>query len=122
MSRLYRRPVNLSLWITLTGVLSAIVVSFITKDRLPLQQGASIGWIIATNVWLFLTYAIDKGLAGGKRRVPEVQFLLFNLLAGGPGGLSGMLIFRHKTRKPLFWFTIMIGWIGFIAWILWLAS
>lgn len=52
------------------------------------------------NVLVFLIYGWDKLMA--KRngwRVPEFWLLLISLLAGGIGGIFGMVIFRHKTNK-----------------------
>ena len=35
-------------------------------------------------------------------RVPEAVLILIALLGGSAGAAVGMLLFRHKTRKPLF--------------------
>ena len=45
-------------------------------------------------------YGWDKLMAIRKgRRVPEFWLLSASLLAGGIGGIFGMVIFRHKTNK-----------------------
>lgn len=55
------------------------------------------------NLLAFLLMGVDKYRAvRGKWRIPEAQLFLFPLLGGGPGGLLGMQVFRHKRRKPLF--------------------
>ncbi|MBQ2941068.1 MAG: DUF1294 domain-containing protein [Clostridia bacterium] len=52
------------------------------------------------NALVFLIYGWDKLMAIRKgRRVPEFWLLSVSLLAGGLGGIFGMVIFRHKTNK-----------------------
>jgi len=51
----------------------------------------------------FLLFGYDKFQA--KRngwRIPERVLLGLTILGGGIGGLAGMLVFRHKTRKNVF--------------------
>ena len=38
----------------------------------------------------------------GARRVPETALLALAVLGGSVGGMLGMILFRHKTRKPAF--------------------
>ena len=46
---------------------------------------------------------LDKWKAkNGKWRIPENTLLLFTILGGGIGTISGMYIFRHKTKKAKF--------------------
>ena len=56
------------------------------------------------NVVLFLVYGVDK-LCAKKNwwRVPEHTLLLLGLIGGAVGGLVGMLVWHHKTRKVKFW-------------------
>lgn len=54
---------------------------------------------------------VDKVKAvRGTYRVPERFFLILALLGGGFGVVVGMLVFRHKIRKPLF--TVWIPLVG----------
>ena len=39
----------------------------------------------------------------GKWRIPENTLLLPVLLGGGIGGIAGMYVFRHKTKKAKFY-------------------
>ena len=51
----------------------------------------------------FILFGVDKYRAIRRRwRIPEATLLLFTLLFGGIGGLLGILVFRHKTRKRKF--------------------
>jgi len=59
---------------------------------------------IILNLLAFLVYAVDKRKAiKGKRRIPESTLLFLGLLAGGIGGIVGMMVCHHKTRKIYFW-------------------
>ena len=50
---------------------------------------------------------LDKQLARHhRRRVPEAMLLAFAACFGSTGVLAGMLVCRHKTRKPLFTVTV----------------
>ena len=58
----------------------------------------------------FLLFGYDKFQA--KRngwRIPERVLLGLTLFGGGIGGLAGMLVFRHKTRKTVFWLAAIVG-------------
>jgi len=58
----------------------------------------------------FLLFGYDKFQA--KRngwRIPERVLLGLTILGGGVGGLAGMLVFRHKTRKNVFWLAAIVG-------------
>lgn len=68
--------------------------------------------IIATaliNLVVFAVFGIDKFLSrSGKRRVPEKTLIVISLLAASPGALLGMVVFNHKTSKPLFRYGVPI--------------
>ena len=50
---------------------------------------------------------LDKQLARHhRRRVPEAMLLAFAACFGSAGVLAGMLVCRHKARKPLFTVTV----------------
>lgn len=65
-------------------------------------------WIVfvyleIVNLAAFVLMGIDKHRARtGRWRVPEATLILSAVLGGGIGALAGMLLFRHKTRKPKF--------------------
>jgi len=52
----------------------------------------------------FLLMGIDKYKSVRHQwRISEATFMVISLLGGAPGVLAGMLVFRHKIRKPLFY-------------------
>jgi len=58
----------------------------------------------------FAIYTYDKLCAATNMwRVPEVQLLGLSLAGCAAGGLAAMLIFRHKTTKPLFYIVQIVG-------------
>ena len=68
------------------------------------------------NVGTFLAFGFDKWKASRSgRRVPESILVLFGALGGWPGGLLGMIMFRHKTNKWTFKFKYALGLAPFTA-------
>ena len=61
-----------------------------------------IGWTLVASGWTFLLFGFDKWRAGRGRRVSESSLLWSSALGGWPGGLLGMIVFRHKSAKPSF--------------------
>ncbi|MBR1654511.1 MAG: DUF1294 domain-containing protein [Clostridia bacterium] len=60
-------------------------------------------YLLAINIIAFLAMGIDKWKAKrGAWRIPEQTLISLVLLGGGIGGIAGMYIFRHKTKKPRF--------------------
>ena len=61
------------------------------------------GYLALVNIVLFVLMGWDKAAAKREaRRTPETTLLALAVIGGSAGGLLGMLIFRHKTRKPAF--------------------
>ena len=59
--------------------------------------------VIIINIATFLTYAIDKNLAKRKKpRISERNLIALAFLMGSIGAISGMSIFKHKTKKLKF--------------------
>ncbi len=60
-------------------------------------------YFIIINIISFIFYGYDKYCSIKKLwRISEYHLLGLGLIGGGIGSLLGMLIFRHKTKKPLF--------------------
>ncbi len=69
--------------------------------------------LAAISAVAFILYGADKGRAKrGAWRIPEKVLLGFSFFGGAPGGVLGMLAFRHKTRHWYFWAINLLG----IAW------
>jgi uncharacterized membrane protein YsdA (DUF1294 family) len=81
-------------------------------------------WFAAFSAVTFLAFGFDKWRASHSgSRVPEFSLAMLAALGGWPGGLIGMLVFRHKTAKWTFKFKYTIALIPFIAeiwaWVHW---
>lgn len=60
-------------------------------------------YIIIINIITLLAMYIDKQKAKkGKWRTKELTLFVLVLLGGGIGGIAGMKLFRHKTKKMAF--------------------
>ena len=69
--------------------------------------------LLIMSVLTFLVYGLDKHAAKSNSwHTPEKRLLVFGLAGGAAGGILGMLVFHHKTRKLYFWIVNLIG----IAW------
>ena len=81
-------------------------------NQSPLTQ-FFIGWTLVASGWTFLLFGFDKWRAGRGQRVAESSLLWSSALGGWPGGLLGMIVFRHKSAKPSFQWkfigTILVG-------------
>ena len=60
-------------------------------------------YLLAINLIGLLIMYIDKRKAKyGRWRIPEKTLLIIAMLGGSIGTLSGMYLFRHKTKKLKF--------------------
>lgn len=60
-------------------------------------------YIASINIIGFLAMFIDKQKAKyGYWRIPEKTLFILTLLGGGIGTITGMYLFRHKTKKTYF--------------------
>jgi uncharacterized membrane protein YsdA (DUF1294 family) len=84
-----------------------------------------LAWIGAASAFAFLLFGWDKWRAGrpGRSRVSEFHLALAGAIGGWPGGLLGMLLFRHKTAKLSFqlkYALSLLAWLaGIAAWYHW---
>jgi uncharacterized membrane protein YsdA (DUF1294 family) len=77
------------------------------------------GWLALSSSIAFILFGYDKYRAGqsGQGRVKEFHLVLVGALGGWPGGLLGMLFFRHKTAKfpfQLKYSVAFLVWAGLI--------
>lgn len=79
-------------------------------------------WLAVISIVTFIFYGFDKARAkSGGWRVPEVTLHWLSLIGGFPGGWAGRSVFRHKTRKGVFLFVLIISTAlhaGLIYWLL----
>ncbi len=61
-------------------------------------------WLAGSSVWAFGLFGLDKWRAqrSGGPRTAESTLLLASAVGGWPGGLLGILVFRHKSAKASF--------------------
>ena len=81
-------------------------------------------WLAVLGAVTFLAFGYDKWRASRSgRRVPESTLVLLGALGGWPGGLLGMIVFRHKTAKWTFKLMYAFALIPFAAaiwaWLRW---
>lgn len=85
-----------------------------------------IGWMIAASAWAFILFGLDKWRAGrGGSRVAEATLFWVSALGGWPGGLAGVILFRHKSAKTSFLLKFAAAffvWVGLVAGALKLAG
>ncbi len=79
-------------------------------------------WFAAFSAVAFLMFGFDKWRAQRSGwRVSEFLLVMLGALGGWPGGLLGMMVFRHKTAKWTFKLKYLLALIPFAAEIwLWL--
>lgn len=75
-----------------------------------------IWYLVGINILAFIIYGIDKRNAiKNVYRVSEYSLLMLAVFGGGLGGVIGMKVFHHKTRKLLFW---IVNIVCLIIWII----
>ncbi len=81
-------------------------------------------YFLVINLVTFLAFAWDKARAErGERRVAEYTLLALSVLGGAAGGIVGMYVCRHKTRKPLFFVgepLLLAIQAGLVIWWVWI--
>ena len=79
-------------------------------------------YLILINALALLLMRADKQKARRRQwRIPEALLFGTALLGGSAGAVLGMLLFAHKTRKPLFSVglpVVLILHMGLLAWYL----
>lgn len=66
-----------------------------------------LGYFGVLSIAAFLCYGFDKFAAlRGARRIPNATLLGLSFLGGSPGALLGIYLFRHKTKKKYYTWTV----------------
>ena len=82
----------------------------------------ALGWLVVINVVTLFAFGFDKWRAGRSGpRISEFKLALLAALGGWPGGLTGMILFHHKTAKWTFKLKFALALVPFIAevWLWW---
>ena len=67
-------------------------------------------WLVIASGITFLLYGFDKARSkNGGWRVPEIVLHGLALAGGFPGGWAGRSVFRHKTKKGIFVFVLVVS-------------
>lgn len=75
-------------------------------------------YLICINIFTFIIFAVDKKRARkNKWRIPEIFLFLLSIIGGSFGGITGMCIFRHKTKKIIFMLGLPLIFIAEFAYI-----
>ncbi len=65
-------------------------------------------YFLAISLVSFLLWGVDKYRAIQQQwRIPENWLIGLTVCGGALGALAGMLVFRHKIRKPFFWILVI---------------
>jgi uncharacterized membrane protein YsdA (DUF1294 family) len=73
-------------------------------------------WFTTFGAVTFLAFGFDKWRAHRSgQRISELKLVMLGALGGWPGGLFGMIVFRHKTAKWTFKFKYALALIPFAA-------
>ncbi len=79
-------------------------------------------YLAAINAVTFALFCLDKARAvRGAWRIPEKVLLGCSAVGGAAGGLLGMRVAHHKTRKPLFYLGIpamLVVQAALLAWLM----
>lgn len=60
-------------------------------------------YLLGVNLFTWILFGVDKYMAtSGTWRISEKTLWFFSLIGGSAGGLFGMHLFRHKTKKVEF--------------------
>lgn len=66
-----------------------------------------LGYFGVMSIVTFFFYGFDKFAAlRGARRIPNATLLGLSFLGGSPGALLGIYLFRHKTKKKYYTWTV----------------
>ena len=67
------------------------------------ENSILIYYLIINLVTLLVCEADKRRAVRQQWRVPEKWLFFLAFMGGASGALAGMILFRHKIRKPLFW-------------------
>ncbi|MGN0075994.1 MAG: DUF1294 domain-containing protein [Parafannyhessea sp.] len=82
---------------------------------------ALLAYLAFINAVTLALFCVDKARATcGAWRIPERVLLGCSAAGGALGGLVGMRVAHHKTRKPLFYLSVPAMLVAQVALLVWL--
>ena len=73
------------------------------------QENLALIYLIFINLAAFFIYAYDKSQARRKKsRISENLLLFIALIGGATGALMGMVVFKHKLSKKIFYLGVPV--------------
>lgn len=79
-----------------------------------------LGYMMIVSLICFIMYGVDKSKAKkGKWRISEHSLLMTGFLGGAPGGIAGMLVFRHKTKH---WYFYLLNIVSVVLWVFFIVK
>jgi uncharacterized membrane protein YsdA (DUF1294 family) len=67
-------------------------------------------WIASWSTITFLLFGFDKWMAiARQRRIPEKTLFALIIVGGVLGGWLGMIVFRHKKNKDMFFLVLLLA-------------
>jgi len=80
-------------------------------------------YLVLINALALLLMRIDKQKARrGTWRIPEATLMGIAILGGSIGAITGMYLFRHKTKHPKFYIGLPLILVFQIAAVFWLSK
>jgi uncharacterized membrane protein YsdA (DUF1294 family) len=110
------KPKQFYMWVSIIGIVTITTLIYYMAGPVSPYNILLTGAGIVT----FLLYGFDKMQAkrdGG--RVPEIILHLLVLAGGFIGGWAGRIVFRHKTRKPVFLVVLILATVSHCLYALW---
>lgn len=93
------------------------------RDFLSAEFYNFIFYIILLSIVTLVFFGIDKYKAMRRKwRIPEAVLLSLTVIGGAFGGIIGMILFRHKIRKPMFFIIVPLATALYIALIIYVVS
>ena len=85
-------------------------------------SNALLEYLAVINAVTFALFCLDKARAvRGAWRIPEKVLLVCSAIGGAAGGLLGMRVAHHKTRKPVFYLgvpSMLVAQAMLLAWLI----
>ncbi len=80
-------------------------------------------YIIILSFITLIFFGVDKYRSITRKwRIPEAVLLSLTVIGGAFGAIIGMILFRHKIRKPMFFVIVPLAVVLYIALLIYVAT